>query len=173
MMEHDSVFEIVERHWNRAPVNIQSIILDSGLLYDEKSLWPTESGLIERVGRSYRIVVNSDHPRVRRRFTAAHELGHYVYHRDLIGDGISDAAYRTGDVGRYKNSKIIQRHETQANQFAAAVLMPIDLIRRLEHERNLPLPARLSEVARLLDVSEQALRVRLNLSTIDGRPLSP
>lgn len=171
MIEHDSVFEIVERHWNRAPVNIESIILDSGLLYEEKSLWPTESGLIERSGNSYRIVVNSDHPRVRRRFTAAHELGHYVYHRDLIGAGISDAAYRTGDIGRYKNSKITQRHETQANKFAATVLMPMGLIRRLEHERNLPLPARLPEMARLLEVSEQALRIRLNIATLDGRPL--
>ena len=50
-------------------------------------------------GDGYRIVVNSGHNRVRRRFTAAHELGHYVYHRDLIGDGIyDDAAYRTNDI---------------------------------------------------------------------------
>jgi Zn-dependent peptidase ImmA (M78 family) len=164
-MEDDSVFSIIERYWNRAPVEIESIIRDAGLVYEEESLWPTESGLIERWGDSYRIVVNSDHSNVRRRFTAAHELGHYVYHRDLIGDGISDAAYRTGESGRYHNSMINQRHETQANKFAATVLMPINLIRRLEHEKNLPLPARIADMARLLEVSEQALRIRLGLVT--------
>ena len=169
-MDSGSVFEIVERYWNRAPVDIEAIIRDAGLLYREQSLGPTESGLIETWGDSYRIVVNCDHPYVRRRFTAAHELGHYVYHRDLIGGGISDAAYRSGDSGRYHNSKIRQPHETQANQFAATVLMPIDLIRRLQHERNLSLPDRLPEMARELEVSEQALRIRLNVATIDGRP---
>lgn len=162
-MEQDSVFEIVRRHWDNAPVDIVSIIREAGLLYEEEDMWHTESGLIERWNDTYRIVVNSEHPLVRRRFTAAHELGHYVYHRDLIGDGISDAAYRTGDVGRYHNSRITPRHETQANQFAATVLMPTSLIKRLEHERNIALPGGIAVMARLLEVSEQALRIRLNL----------
>ena len=104
---------------------------------------------------------------MRRRFTAAHELGHYVYHRELIGDGIyDDAAYRANDFsGRYRNPKIRMEHETQANRFASVVLMPTELIDRLERDRNLKPhnPQDVREMARLLEVSEQALRIRLKL----------
>jgi Zn-dependent peptidase ImmA (M78 family) len=164
MAMDSNIFAIIERYWDRAPVDIQSIIRDAGILYSEEPLGPKESGLLDRYFGGYRIVVNIDHPLPRRRFTAAHELGHYVYHRDLIGDGISDAAYRTNDSGRYRNAKIRPRHETEANQFAATVLMPEALINRLSHEENLPIPARIDDLARLLEVSEQALRIRLGYS---------
>jgi Zn-dependent peptidase ImmA (M78 family) len=159
----DSIFEIVERYWNHAPVDIISIIHDAGIVYLEEPLWPHESGLIDRSGGGYRIIVNSDHSSARRRFTAAHELGHYAYHRDLIGEGISDAAYRTLDVGRYRyfNPKITQRHETQANNFAAATLMPDHLLERLKQKYFLP--AQVTAMAEKLQVSEQALRIRLGL----------
>jgi len=56
-------------------------------------------------------------------------------------------------------------HETQANRFASVVLMPSGLMDRLQKERNLDLhnPEDVRELARLLDVSEQALRIRLKL----------
>jgi Zn-dependent peptidase ImmA (M78 family) len=157
----DNIFELIEQHWHTAPVNIVQIIRDADIVYDEQRLGDEESGLIERFGRGYRIVVNADHPLVRRRFTAAHELGHYVYHRDLIGDGISDAAYRTADVGRYRNARITPRHETQANYFAATTLMPDHLLARLR--RQYAIPDQIAEMARYLQVSEQALKIRLGL----------
>lgn len=64
------------------------------VLYDE--LPDGVSGKIQRDERGgYYIVANRKEPEVRQRFTIAHELGHYIYHRALIGDGISDSpAYR-------------------------------------------------------------------------------
>jgi Zn-dependent peptidase ImmA (M78 family) len=168
MTDVASAFDVAERFWAKAPpVDVQGIILALGIEYVEEPRPDSMSGLIERYGDGYRIVVNSGHSRVRRRFTAGHELGHYVYHRDLIGDGIyDDAAYRATDLsGRYRNPQILLEHETQANRFASVVLMPSELIHRLQHERQLIMdnPRDVKELARLLDVSEQALRIRLKL----------
>jgi Zn-dependent peptidase ImmA (M78 family) len=163
-----SAFDVAERFWAKgAPVDIKGIIGALGIDYVEETRPDSISGLIEKYGDGYRIIVNSGHSHVRKRFTAAHELGHYVYHRDLIGDGIyDDAAYRTGDVsGRYKNPKILLEHETQANKFASVVLMPSRLIEALQESHKLDFhnPRDVKELARLLDVSELALRVRLKL----------
>ena len=44
--------------------------------------------------------------------TAAHELGHYVYHRDRIGDGIyDDAAYRSGDLTDLTDARSRANHK--------------------------------------------------------------
>lgn len=167
MAEVSNAFDVAERYWAKgAPVDIQGIIHDLGIEYSEEVRPESMSGLIERYGDGYRIVVNARHHLVRRRFTAAHELGHYVYHRDLIGDGIfDDAAYRSTDLGRYRNPKILLEHETQANRFASVVLMPTQLIHQLQEKHNLDMnrPQDVAILARLLEVSEQALRIRLKL----------
>jgi IrrE N-terminal-like domain len=164
----ESVFEIIQRYWDRAPVDVVGIIHDADILYSEEPLGDVESGRIDKWGGGFRIIVNSEHSLVRRRFTAAHELGHYAFHRDLIGDGHSDIAYRTSDQGKYHNKRIGPKEEATANQFAATLLMPKNLITRLSLERNISLPLRIAEMARLLEVSEAALRVRLGRSSVTG-----
>ncbi len=162
MNTNDSVFEVVERHWLSAPVDIQAIILELGIFYREESLFADDSGYIEPVGDTFRIIVNVDHPETRKRFSAAHELGHYTYHRDLIGTGVSDSvAYRSANAARYQNNLITPQHETQANRFAATTLMPPRLIEQLIDQHNLLMPANILHLADLLGVSEQALRIRL------------
>lgn len=158
----NNIFQIAERHWAKGPpVDIQAIIREVGVGYVEMPKPESISGLIEAYGGGYRIVVNSNHSLVRKRFTAAHELGHYVYHRDLIGDGIvDDAAYRSEKIGQYSgDKKILREYETQANRFAAIILMPVMLLDRLQAE-HLPVP----EMARQLQVSVEALRIRLGLA---------
>jgi Zn-dependent peptidase ImmA (M78 family) len=168
MISVSSAFDVADRYTAKGPpVDIVGIIRDLGIRYAEELRPASLSGFIERDDDTYSIVVNAAHSYVRKRFTAAHELGHYVYHRELIGDGIyDDAAYRAVDfAGRYKNPKILPEHETQANKFASVVLMPSALIDPLVHERgfNLANPRDVKELARILEVSEQALRIRLKL----------
>ncbi|WP_213742069.1 ImmA/IrrE family metallo-endopeptidase [Bradyrhizobium sp. dw_411] len=155
-----NIFQIAERHWAKgAPVDVQAIIREAGVEYKEMPKPSSVSGLIEAYGGGYRIVVNSDHSLVRRRFTAAHELGHYVYHRDIIGDGIvDDAAYRSERIGQY-GGKIRPEYETQANRFAAIILMPTVLLDQLQAKQT-PIP----EMARQLQVSVEALRIRLGIA---------
>ena len=160
-----SPLEVIADYSTAAPVDIVNIISGIGITYKEDFLPDQESGKIVHAGDNYEITVNRLHPKVRRRFTAAHELGHYIYHHDLIGDGITDdAAYRSLQEGRYANSKITLSHETQANRFAARVLMPIQLIKAICRDKGIDSRRDTSELARILQVSEQALRIRLGIA---------
>lgn len=165
MGSDQSVFEVIERYWNSAPVDIVSIIGDLGIVYREELFLSDDSAYIAPYRDTYEIVVNAQHPHVRRRFSAAHELGHYAYHRTLIGDGIGDGpVYRSENASRYSNTRITRYHETQANRFAANTLMPQHLINKLAEEYRYVMPRDIQRLASVLDVSEQALRIRLNLA---------
>lgn len=108
-----------------------------------------DGSLIVPENKSYGvIVVHSEMHETRKRFTIAHELGHYVNptHRSNSHDGFkcSRADMSIDAV------KAIDRHtkmELQANQFAAELLMPEVLVDEflrgkrppdLEHVRQLP-----------------------------------
>jgi len=79
-------------------------------------------------------------------------------HRHLIGDGIDDnKAYRSTEGGRYHNMDIGPKQETEANKFAANILMPAPLLseQREIHGDNA------KELSLLFNVSEQSMRIRL------------
>ena len=62
----------------------------------------------------------------RRRFTIAHELGHFLLHRHLAPDG--GFRCRPEDLATWDHERSPQ--EAQANRFAARLLMPLDDLRR-------------------------------------------
>lgn len=146
--------KVIAKHWDSTPVPIDEIIREIGLPLGYEALADNISGYIERQNGSYRIVVNSNHAPTRRRFTAAHELGHYVFHRDLLGEGVGDnRAYRTEGTER-PNANIRPIHERQANSFAANVLMPRHRLTNVAHETTQALAERFG-------VSKEAMRIRL------------
>jgi hypothetical protein len=116
--------------------------------------------------RERRIEVNAGEVRAwppRRRFTVAHEVGHWELH---AGAGGRDFYCRPADVSEVEDPAA-RAEETQANRFAAELLMPAERLRRLVR-RHGAAPARL---AALLDVSEIAMAWRLyNLGLGDVRP---
>ncbi len=146
--------KVIEKHWDSTPVPIEQIIREVGLPLCYEALDDNISGYIERNNGTYRIVVNAGHAPTRQRFTAAHELGHYVYHRDLLGDGVGDnRAYRTEGTNR-PNLNIRAIHERQANSFAANVLMPRHRLSDVASEDTASLAAKFK-------VSPQAMGIRL------------
>lgn len=150
--------DVIAKHWNTHPVPIDTIIQEIGLPINYEPLPDAVSGWIERVSNGgYKIVVNSTHARTRQRFTAAHELGHYIYHRDLLGEGVGDnRAYREEGTNR-PNANIRPMHERQANSFAANVLMP-------RHALALHQNLHTHELATMFGVSQEAMRIRLGRS---------
>lgn len=97
----------------------------------------------------------------RRRFSAAHELGHAVLHRETMGGFISDAAISDTDDAE-------SQREREANQFAAELLMPKEVCwaraEELEKDHGLKECPRLVLAYRLaseLLVSREAARYRL------------
>jgi Zn-dependent peptidase ImmA (M78 family) len=156
--------QIIAEH-SGPPVNIEAIIRALGLRLDKKAdLDHQISGVIERTDDgSYKISANKEDHYFRRRFTMAHELGHYLYHAHLLGEGVDDnQAYRSSEDGPYANPNIGKREETEANRFAAMVLMPSDKVRaewqRLRDPENL---------AKKFQVSKQAMEIRLKSLGID------
>ena len=152
--------KIIENHWKKIPVPIFDIIQEIGLKFDFRPLDENISGWIERKsGGVYEIVVNNNHSENRRRFTAAHELAHYIYHRYLLGEGVSDSkAYRSLET-KLHNRQITIAHERQANSFAANILMPSHALANINETENIAL------LAQKFIVSEQAMRIRLGRQT--------
>lgn len=148
----------IRRHQNQAPVPVIATARALGLEVYETKNWPDElSGMIKRSSDAdggFRITINANHPKVRQRFTVAHEIAHAVLHPDMIGDGITDdAMWRSG---------LPETAEYQANRMAADILMPAHLIReKVEKvQSGLWTPATL---AREFEVSNQSMEIRLKV----------
>jgi Zn-dependent peptidase ImmA (M78 family) len=113
------------------------------------------SGLLAKRGNHVTILINQSDSPFRKRFTIAHELGHHFLH--LEGDGEildnEEDLFRTEE----HDDDDDRRREVQANQFAAALLMPAEEIRSYYHKGY-----GLSELARLFNVSESAMGIRLS-----------
>ncbi len=157
-MSESNVFSKIRAHMEAAPVDVEAAAKSLGIEVDYAFLDPEISGQIEALPNgAYRITVNAGDAETRQRFTLAHELGHYLYHRTLIGSGVDDdRAYRSTAKGIYHNTRIGPKQETEANRFAANLLMPNHLIADLR-ERGV---RRTEEVAKALGVSVAAMRVR-------------
>lgn len=135
----DRLEEIFEEN-SGPPVNIEAIIRAIGIELDKKASLDSEvSGQIETLPNGqFKISVNKSDHYFRQRFTMAHELGHYFLHAHLIGDGVDDnKAYRSVPAGRFHNTLIGQAEETQANRFAASVLMPAAAVRSLWNDKKI------------------------------------
>jgi hypothetical protein len=96
--------QIIAKHQIQAPVDVVAIASDLGLNVWAMDLPDSISGKIfadpinggARTGFS--IAVNSSHSTVRQRFTVAHEIAHFILHRQKLegGDLVDDAMYRSG-----------------------------------------------------------------------------
>jgi len=117
--------------------------------------------------KRWTIVVNKDHPLNRQRFTMAHELGHLILHeyKTPHADGPQKIRFRDG-----RSAMGSDREEIEANQFAAEILMPdfllIPELQRLgldswDGSPDGDIAKKLSELAALCKVSEQALVLRI------------
>ena len=145
---------VIARHTQDAPVSVEAIARDLGLSVYQDPRMPQEiAGKIVREDRGspagFSIYINANDPPRRRRFTLAHEIAHFVLHRDLIGDGlIDDGLYR---------SKLGGAYERQANRMAANMLMPPALLRGFFRGGT----TKIAPLAREFDVSADAMRIRL------------
>lgn len=152
----------VNRYRAHVPVDIEGLAGALGIKIKGAFLGKDISGILEHSkSDGYVISVNASHSEARRRFTIAHELGHYLLHKQLVGDGIGDdKAYRSTSVGKYHNTAIGAYEETQANKFAASLLMPMDLIDEIKKSEGIDDPATL---AKRFNVSEHAMCIRLGV----------
>lgn len=170
MIRFEDEDEIIRKYAVTPPVNVKAIITEIGITYVEKPLGAGESGYIEYDGWNCVIAVNENEGPQRKRFTAAHELGHFLLHRDLLRkhkhlDRLFDEA-----AARNEADPLSHRHELQANQFAARLLMPkATLVTELDRGVDT-----IAGLARRFDVSRLAMEFRLrNLGLLSRVTDSP
>lgn len=151
--------EIVSRFLEEVPVKVATLARELGLEVKSATLRPRISGQLQKSETSrsgFRIRVNRHEAPARQRFTIAHEVAHYLLHREDIGEGIEDSIlYR---------STLSDAREAEANRLAANILMPQKIIRRelkvlgtaVNHETA-------KALAEKFEVSEAAMSIRLGL----------
>jgi Zn-dependent peptidase ImmA (M78 family) len=151
----ESPLAVVARFQVAPPVSVGDIANALGIRVIRRSLGSEVAGMIMRDpsagNRSgFVIYINSDDHINRQRFTAAHELAHYILHRDLIENGVVDDTM-------YRSKELSSTYETQANQLAADILMPIRLVKKWRE-----LLPNVKDLAKKFGVSEQAMSIRLS-----------
>jgi Zn-dependent peptidase ImmA (M78 family) len=87
----------------------------------------TIDGLLEypkKTSESPKIFLNKERPATRKKFTLAHEIGHYVLHRN------KKTKYRI-DPYDYSENDHTTKEETEANYFAASLLVPKEKLKSI------------------------------------------
>lgn len=152
-ISRDAVQSLIVEAQKTLPVDIVALCNSFGIKVYEVENWVENSGMIKKCSDSdsYSIFVNAVHSKARRRFTIAHELAHWILHRDIIGDGIlDDGLYRSG---------LPTPIEVEANRFAADILMPK---LKVNDEWQKP-DCDLDRLASIFGVSRQAMAIRLGV----------
>ncbi|KGK43319.1 hypothetical protein LH51_00790 [Nitrincola sp. A-D6] len=152
LSEHEQ--EVIRKHQQALPVKLSRIAGDLGLMVKSSTLDAGISGEIKKQGDRYLIRVNRHDVKERQRFTVAHEIAHYLLHKEQIGDGIiDDILYR---------SSLSDNLEAEANRLAADILMPWDIITSAKESLStLKIEQKIEELAKLAEVSVTAIKIRL------------
>ncbi|OOF85602.1 hypothetical protein BKG93_04330 [Rodentibacter ratti] len=148
---------ILDNFWNGViPVDPIAIAKCFGINVTYDNLPGDASGaLVKTQDMDYpMILVDQSEPDVRKRFTIAHEIGHYIYNTFIL----KLTNYEKIDYRNSKSSGGTDQEEIFANKFAAALLMPERYLNTLD----LSLMWRRIEYASMLKVSTEALNYRLN-----------
>lgn len=146
------------RHFQETiPVRLSSLAHKLGLKVVASTLPPGISGEIRPSPSGFTISVNRHDSSKRQRFTVAHEIAHYLLHRDQIGKGITDdALYR---------SSLSDWREAEANRLAADIILPREALElRMHSTQGIGEAELVSELATQFNVSDVAMKIRLGLS---------
>ena len=150
---------VLDRFLAEHPVKLGQLAKELGVATRVASLDTGISGQIKREGDSYVIRVNRYEARERQRFTIAHELSHFLLHRNIIDgspDGIKDnVLYRSG---------ISEQVEIEANRLAAEIVMPKARVKKVLREDfgGIVTEATIEGLATRFQVSKAAMEIRLS-----------
>jgi hypothetical protein len=148
---------LIRRFQESAPVDVVGLAHALGLqVWEARNLPAGISGKLfkDRAhggAEGYSIVVNASDAFVRKRFTIAHELAHFILHRQQVGSELSDDVwYRSG---------LSNEEEAEANRLAADILMPLHLIRDYAAKGFTSVEG----LAEVFGVSRDAMRIKLGM----------
>jgi len=125
-------------------------------VFDERLEDEISGAILKEPGRDAVILLNVADSANRKRFTVAHEIGHYV-------ERAQDDEFEFADLRGALASEGLDPHEIYANEFAACLLMPEHKVREMQKSGELP-----AQMALEFRVSADAMTFRLkNLGLVD------
>lgn len=149
---------LLKRVWRRGadktPLPVDPVLIARRLgidVYETQLPKNVSAALVKEYGEDPTIALSARDSSNRKRFSCAHELGHFVSKTDQPEE------YEYIDFRDRRSSTGLDRDEVYANNFAAALLMPSDEVRRLKNEGYSEV-----EMAWEFDVSLEAMTNRLN-----------
>lgn len=161
----DLVKEVGIQH---PPVDVERVARHCKLPVVYAELGSETSGLlVVESSSSARICINKEDAPTRRRFSAAHEIGHWVLSHHMQPGVHVDRGHIILPRDP-RSSQGVDRTEIQANQFAYALLMPQHMVEaaveKLVAQRTPRLlkDSDVTDLAELFQVSEQAMTIRLS-----------
>jgi Zn-dependent peptidase ImmA (M78 family) len=145
------------------PIPIEQVAKHRGVKVMPYDLGQNISGVLIIENGKGIIGYNQKESKVRRRFTIAHELGHFELHKNqnhLFVDKDYKILFRHIPTLQSETSQL---HEIEANSFAAALLMPetflLEEISKIDFD--LGSEKAIKELAKKFDVSSTAMSYRL------------
>jgi len=146
-------------------VDVEAIARQHQIVVQHQKVDDSFSGFLLRTNNPAAIVigVNERHPPVRRRFTIAHELGHFFLHEHekLRVDQGTFVINRRDE----RSSTGTDIQEIEANAFAAELLMPREFVLNdIDDFKKNPISDHtlLAGIAHRYGVSEAAMAIRLS-----------
>lgn len=131
-------------------ISIEAIAAFCGATIIKKPLVGCEARLLGKEDKAL-IIVNSASSKERQRFSAAHEIGHWLADRGAVASCTNEMF-----INRWKQ----QDKETRANRFAADLLMPKKLF--ISEAKGKPITLNSTrELARVFQTSMTATAIRL------------
>nr|WP_290981190.1 ImmA/IrrE family metallo-endopeptidase [Halomonas sp.] len=142
------------------PVNVSQVANELGISLRFEPMSNDDSGSLKKDRKTgvWVMTVNSLHHPHRQRFTIAHEIAHRVRHAANSDTFEDKTFFRNGDSNWM---------ETEANQFAAALLMPEAIFSEyIENVSDV-----VEDVAAHFHVSSMAVRIRAKVLGYEGHNL--
>lgn len=153
------------------PVDVINLVKHLNINIEEIELEEDVSGFLALDGDKTHIGYNTSHSPERKRFTIAHELAHYYLHAKKEDPLFIDKSQKNEGQRMYRDSKSSTGEyvkEIEANAFAAALLMPKELIESELNQLSTQDPEEwVIKLAEKFEVSKSAMNIRLiNLDVI-------
>lgn len=150
----DSQKKIILSHQQELPIKVGAIAKELGIVVKKSTLPAGISGEIKETDNICIIRINRHDVKERQRFTVAHEIAHFLLHKDKLQEGITDSIlYRSG---------LTNALEAQANRLAADIVMPLPLIQKsMLQYRGLKIEQKIEKLAEEADMSTTAMQIRL------------
>ncbi len=146
---------LLEAGQNSIPVDLLAVCAHLKFEYVEVEHFPDSlSALCVEKGGTRYAAVNKSHNSNRRRFSLAHELGHWCLGHTR-GYGWSDVTIdNPPDPKQMKTANAFE--EKEANEFAGELLVPLAELKRLYGGNT-----QVNDLARRFDVSDQVMTIRM------------